>query len=71
MTGYSSGIDKGGTLTETVLVVAITIILSSLVIETAFRVYHWFWETALSETYRQGESSAPDFDQGRYFRDGK
>ena len=50
---------------------AVTIVLSSLVIETAFRVYQWMYETAIYEDYRLEETSAPDFDQGRYFRDGR
>ena len=53
------------------MIVALTIILSSLVIESGFAVYQFFWETALSESYRQGESSAPDFDQGQYFLKGR
>ena len=58
-------------MTETIVIVALTIILSSLVIESGFAVYQFFWETALSESYRQGESSAPDFDQGQYFLKGR
>ena len=46
-------------------------ILSSLVIESAFAVYNFFYETSVSEKYRQGHSSGPDFDQGKYFRNGR
>ena len=56
---------------ETLLVLALTIVLSSLVIEGAFTVYDWFVEKSNpSEKYLDLES-APDFDQRRYFRDGK
>lgn len=56
---------------ETLVVVVLTIILSSFVIEGAFAVYQLFWHTSVAEKYRQGHSSAPDFDQGRYFRDAR
>ena len=56
---------------ETLLALALTIALSSLVIEGAFTVYDWFVQKSNSEEKYLDLESAPDFDQGRYFRDAR
>ena len=56
---------------ETLLALALTIALSSLVIEGAFTVYDWFVQKSNSEEKYLDLRSSPDFHQQRYFRDAR